>query len=632
MLRLFVFALLMCTSLARADAPPVVVTEDDASVTLDNGLLRIAVEKATGRVKSFEANVRGAFVQLADPTKKNALYVDWNGTSDGTTEEQKAKAPRAGYGGPGAKMNRVTITEKTDDAATVVINAGPTDFFAFNVQFNVRLARGERKLYAWVLYTHEPDMPGGEIGQTRLVFRAPAVTDLFTHHVVDDVRQNPIPTGKIIETVQDATSRYENGTVYTKYDNTAFTKDFIAHGMTGHGMGLWVLWPSVEFCNGGPLRQDLTVHTDGVLLAMFQSGHFGAPVIRVEAGERWTKLAGPVVFYVNEGTDTRAMWDDAVRETKSLQQAWPFQWLKHDDYPLERGVVRGKVKLSDGTSAKGAWAVLSPTDATDYSLSARGYQFWSRVDADGSFEIPRVRPGAYKLHVSGADQFIDFEKSPIDVKAGANDLGELTWTPIAHGTRLWQVGIADRSTEEFMDGDNPRNYETFLRYFKAFPNDVTFTIGKSDAKRDWYYAQWNWFNKTPRRTIRFDVDKPQSGTATLTVGISAREYANGQPTTDVADRAKSSGQLIVRLNGEQIAAFTGGKTGAAGYRSASQDSPYILETVTFDASKLKPGQANEITFEHGHSVPFPKDEAERLKAKRPRGSVMYDAIRLEVKP
>jgi rhamnogalacturonan endolyase len=620
----------MLVSLARADAQPVSVVDEASLVTLDNGLLRLVIDKTTGRVRSFEAMLQGEFVRLSDPARANALYVDWNGSSDATTGEQKARAPRAGYGGPSVRLNRVTVAEQTPDAATVIINAGPTDFFPFNVQFHLRLARGEPMLYAWVVYTHEPEMPGGLIEQTRLVLRAASGTERFTHHIVDDTRQNPIPTGTIIETVQDATSRYEDGSVYTKYDNTAFTKDFVAHGMTGDGVGLWVLWPSTEFCNGGPLRQDLTVHTDGVLLAMFHSAHFGAPKIRVEHGERWTKLAGPVVFYVNEGPDITTMWNDAVTQTHALRARWPFTWLRHPDYPLERGVVRGRVTLADGSPAADAWAVLSPVEPVDWALSARGYQFWTRVGADGAFEIPSVRPGTYRLNVSGANQFVDFEHAPVEVKPGSNELGSLVWTPTTHGRTLWQVGDADRSTGEFMDGENPRNYETYLRYFKAFPDDVIFTIGQSDPKRDWYYAHWSWFNTTPRRTIRFDVDQPLEGRATLTVGISAREYAAGSEVVDVGQRATVSGSLIVRLNGEPIATFTGPKTGAAGYRSASQDSPYILETVTFDASRLRPGGMNEITFEHEHSAPFPRDEAERRRAKRPRGSVMYDAIRLEV--
>ena len=35
----------------------------------------------------------------------------------------------------------------------------------------------------------------------------------------------PFPTAKTVETVQDATFRLADGTIYTKYDNSAFTAD-----------------------------------------------------------------------------------------------------------------------------------------------------------------------------------------------------------------------------------------------------------------------------------------------------------------------------------------------------------------------------------------------------------------------
>jgi hypothetical protein len=160
--RSFILALLMLVSLARADAQPVSVVDEASLVTLDNGLLRLVIDRTTGRVRSFEAMLQGEFVRLSDPARANALYVDWNGSSDATTGEQKARAPRAGYGGPSVRLNRVTVAEQTPDAATVIINAGPTDFFPFNVQFHLRLARGEPMLYAWVVYTHEPDPHGAE--------------------------------------------------------------------------------------------------------------------------------------------------------------------------------------------------------------------------------------------------------------------------------------------------------------------------------------------------------------------------------------------------------------------------------------------------------------------------------------
>jgi rhamnogalacturonan endolyase len=294
-------------------------------------------------------------------------------------------------------------------------------------------------------------------------------------------------------------------------------------------------------------------------------------------------------------------------------EKWPYVWLKHDDYPLERGTVRGQVRLTDGTSAKGAWALLAPP-GEDWFACLKGYDFWSTVDAEGRFTIPKVRPGRYNLYLIGANQFEEFRKEDVEVKAAKEtDLGELKWEPIKHGKTLWQIGVADRTPHEFKGGDNYRHYDNFLRYAKEFPEDVTFVVGKSKEKEDWNFAQWSLYSKKPVWTIKFDVAEQAKGKATLTLGLASVHPPSGGRTN-----------LQVKVNGKEIDVVRLGKTGTAGYRSGSSDSLYNVVYVTFDAGLLRQGE-NEITLGHAEAKPFP--------AERPRsvpGQVMYDAIRLEV--
>jgi rhamnogalacturonan endolyase len=606
--------MLLVVSTVRADAPAA-ASESDEAITLDNGLLRLVVSRKTGQISSIHALLKGKLTQISDPKAKSALYLDWNGGPETIPPDLKDKQPRAGYGEP--KPEKLWIVQNGPDAVEVAIRAGAGQWNPFSVEYHHRLPRGERLFYGWVCYKHDKGMPVGTIGQTRLVFRGVTGTELFTHHIVDEKRCRPFPTSPEVETIQDATTLHSDGTIYTKYDNSAFTSDYVAHGLWGNGVGMWVLWPSTEFCNGGPVRQDLTVHPDNVILAMFQSGHFGAGPIRFGEDETWSKLCGPVAFYVNEAPTPSEAFANATERTNKERSQWPYPWLKDDDYPLDRGSVRGAVKLSNGKPVAGAWAILSPVETIDWSQSANGYQRFVRVEADGSFELTNVRPGKHKLNLSGADQPTDHQQL-VDVAPGApTDLGTVTWQAISHGQTLWQVGTFDRATREFMAGDDPRNYARFLDYFKAFPKDVVYVIGKSNPKHDWFYAQWNWFNESPCWTIRFAGKEQLHGKAILTVGIASRQYA--------------SGKLLVKLNGETIAEFHGDKTGAAGYRSGSQDSKYVLETVTFDATKLKSG-TNDLAFQHGSSRKIPTDPQELRQLRRPNGSVMYDAIRLEVAP
>ncbi len=222
-----------------------------------------------------------------------------------------------------------------------------------------------------------------------------------------------------------------------------------------------------------------------------------------------------------------------------------------------------------------------------------------------------MRPGGYTLFISGANQFVDYRKDGVQVEPGKiTDLGTLTWKPVIHGRTLWQIGIADHSTREFKDGDNARHYDNFIRYAREFPDDVTFTIGQSEAAKDWNFAQWGWYHKHPYWTIIFDEPKALSGQATLTIGVCS----------------SSARRLQVKANGREIGVIHLPKTGAAPYRSGGQDSPYNVYTLPFDATWLKAG-TNEITLGLEGAVPLAHpDEARPARI----GAVMYDAIRLEV--
>lgn len=604
----------LCVSVAVAEEnPPVTLDHSNGSIVMDNGIVRLTLDSSRGEIRSIKYIHNGRVIELSNG--RDAMYMDFNGGPDVIPPELAGRQPRAGYGRPMIGAN-CTVLDSGPEMAEVAFTSKPSTWIPFAIETHWALRRGQSGFYAWIIYRHDKGMPGGVIGQTRFVIKGLPGTDLFTHWIVDDVRKGPYKTGKVAQIVQDATVRFEDGTVFTKYDNSAFTHEFLVHGMAGHGIGVWMCWPSVEFCNGGPLRQDLTVHGDNVLLAMLQSGHYGAGPVHVATDEIWTRFYGPVFVYINHGESVEVMYTDAKRQAGEERAAWPYQWLAHPEYPIRRGGVRGQIRLADGSSAAEAWVVLGPNhEQQDWALSAKGYMFFTKTDADGAFVIEKVRPGVYTLWVSGADQFVDFRMDDVEVKADQmTDLQTLIWTPIRHGRLLWQIGTADRGTGEFMDGNNPRNYDTFLNYFKAFPDDVNFIIGKSDPKKDWYFAQWSWYSRQPQWTIQFDLDRQPNGTATLTLGM-----ASVQP----------AGQLVIKVNDRPVESPSlPAKTGGAAYRSASQDSQYTLRVIRFDASLLKIGR-NQITLEMSGSRKFP-DAGELARLKRPRGAIMYDAIRLEV--
>ena len=88
----------------------------------------------------------------------------------------------------------------------------------------------------------------------------------------------------------------------------------------------------------------------------------------------------------------------------------------------------------------------------------------------------------------------EYDRAPaqITVEAGKTvDLGKLDWQPVRYGKQLWEIGYPDRTADKFFkgDGDNYWLWGWGLRYSGLFPNDITYTIGKSDYRKDWFFQE-----------------------------------------------------------------------------------------------------------------------------------------------
>jgi len=595
---------------------PVTAQQDNQSITLDNGIIAICINKRTGGATSLIYHHNKKNIQLS--SKHQALYFDVNGENNELPHHIAAKAPRAGYTNTGSLIKSTELTKETPGEAEIVAKGDPGTYFPFGVELHYILRRGISGYYCYAVFRHDAAMSAGSIGQSRVVMRTPR---LFTDHIVDEKRQGSIDKSPVVRTVSAATFLLQDGSLYCKYDNSAYSGDHYFHGMTGGGVGVWIINPSNEALNGGPLKQELTIHQDNVLLNMFEGGHFGGGSITCAHGEIWSKMNGPFLVYVNSGASTRDMYNDAKRQTQQQQSEWPYQWINAPNYPVNRGAVSGKIKLSSGESASGAWAILADKGG-DWPTQAKNYQFWSKVGDDGSFTISKARPGTYALYIVGGNQFDQFEDDDVNVQAGqTTNLGALTWKIQSYGQKIWQIGTADRLSEEFCGGKNDwsddgvRHWANFMTYPQKFPNDVTFTIGKSKEGVDWNYAQWTWCCKKPYWSILFSQTHQLKGTATLTFGITAAKPLGGSET-----------HTIIKINDKEIGQLHLKKSGAAAYRSGGSDSLYQLVRIQFDASLIKAGQ-NEITIGDRDAKPFPSRD-EQMGGKV--GAVIWDAIRLEV--
>jgi rhamnogalacturonan endolyase len=301
----------------------------------------------------------------------------------------------------------------------------------------------------------------------------------------------------------------------------------------------------------------------------------------------------------------------------------------------------------DFNGAGGAFARRSGNGKlVTWDHDADYYQFWSEGDDDGQFTIPNVRPGTYTLHAFADGVLGEFAQTDITVGAGSSvDLGNLNWKPVRYGKQVWEIGYPDRTGGKFFKGDGA-NYWLWgwdLRYALLFPNDLTYTIGKSDYRKDWFFEQvphsetTAWLNpdaKDPANqrfgwvkaeaqstyppsdqmgpwriygrgrattwTIKFNYDQAGQGRAALRVALAG---------------ADGGGGLAVAVNGTKVGVIRTVATNALRYNT---DKGIWREYAQmFDAGLLKPGE-NEIQL----TVP-----AGDLTT-----GVVYDYLRLEVDP
>ncbi|NNM86469.1 MAG: hypothetical protein HKL96_12035 [Phycisphaerales bacterium] len=605
-----------CWGLPTAVGALPTVVRHGANIVLQNGLVRASISTRSGNATSLALWQDGRWVNIGLP--RESIYFDCNGNAGLATDGKPMPGGRGFYCGLGGVRLGPRVRHTGSNIVDLSLVGGPSRRLPFHFEAHYVMQRGLAGLYVYVTVHHGAVMPPSGFDQSRYVLRG--YPHMFTEQVLPSGKVKPFALSPVVRKVQDATFLLRNGHVYTKYNNSIFEKENTVYGMIGHGIGAWVITPSTEFINGGPTRQELSVHEDGrgqLLLAMLQGMHFGAGAIRLKANEIWTHVWGPVLFYFNRGQDAHVMYRDALRQYHAERSEWPYAWARSRAYSVGRGWVGGTLRLLARRSTTAATLVLA-APGQDWTQQAGGYIYWTGLDCNGRFRFKKVQPGTYELYAYGGNHFHQFKLPGVVVRPGeAANLGRLAWPP-APGEVLWQIGIADRSTREFRHGDNVRHWGNFRFYHRDFPNDVNYIIDKSTPEKDWNYAQWSWYNKKPYWAIHFTMAHALVGTATLTFGICGSSLVNGHSVI-----------LDVLLNGKRVGLLTLRKSGAAAYRSGGSDSRYRVRQISFPAELIKPGPNTfHLHIQGAQRYPHSHVIARQFNV----GCIMYDAIRLSVEP
>ncbi len=500
-------------------------------------------------------------------------------------------------GNKGLSPSKVTVVKQSADLCEVLYSATSGNTI-FEQGFIMR--KGVPGLYTYVIATGTATSASEPIKEARVCSR---LGDSMLNGYVDWRMNGRIPSNaemaiaeKEENTIQDATYRLSDGSIYTKYNWANYIERDTLHGLCGlsnNYYGLYNIPVSYEWINGGCERQELTVHATSkspITIQMLQGEHFGGQALVLAEGEK--KLYGPFLICTTYSKDpVKTARNQAVKEAAE----WPYQWFDNALYPRERGTVHGHLNITTGQRNDSVRIVLAQEKEKDPMEMTHGYQFWTLTDANGDFELRNVRPGTYHLFAyAKTGEVTDMlEQDDIAVTVGDNDLGTVTWTPRKYSERLWMIGQNDRRSSEFHYCDTIRQYGLW----NLSPKNLTFTVGESSEKTDWYYAQTQ---KDGTWTIKFNLDKTYGGKAHLTASLAG---CTGNGST-----------VAVKVNGTQRGTWKPGVNDAAIYRSAVNSGRHHLLTLDFDASTLRQG-SNTIAL--------------TMSGNGSNGGFMYDCIKLE---
>jgi len=561
---------------------PVAVMAADGDVTMSVSGMTTKISDGTWSI-TINSNGRVSSLQRkgTEFLASNGIYFDY------TTSE----------GNKGLSPSKVTVIKNTVEHCEVLYSATSGNTI-FEQGFIMR--KGVPGIYSYVIATGTATSANEPIKEARVCSR---LADTMLNGYVDWRMNGRMPSNsemataeKEENTIQDATYRLSDGSIYTKYNWANYVERDTLHGLCGlsnNYYGLYNIPVSYEWINGGCERQELTVHATSkspITIQMLQGEHFGGQAMVLNEGEK--KLYGPFLICTTYSKDpvksARNQW---VKEV----EAWPYQWFENELYPRERGVVKGHLDVTTGQRNDSVRVVLAQEKGKDPIEMMHGYQFWTLTDANGDFELKHVRPGTYHLYAyAKAGEVTDMlEKDDIVVNVGDNDLGNVTWTPKKYTELLWMIGQNDRRSSEFRYSDTIRQYGLW----ELVPANLTYTIGQSNEKTDWYYAQTQ---KNGTWTIKFNLDERPAGRVYL--------------TASVAGCAGSGSTINVKVNGTQRATWKPGVNDASVYRSAVNSGRHYLFMTDFLNTGLKAGE-NTITLQ--------------LTGSGSKDGVLYDCIKLE---
>ncbi|KAJ7953493.1 Rhamnogalacturonate lyase family protein [Quillaja saponaria] len=540
--------------------------ENHEQVVIENGLVRVTLSIPEGDVLGIEyKGIDNVLESQNQDYDRGYLDVVWNQPGKQSAFERIKGT------------NFSIVMENEDQVEVSFLKTWKSSMEGSSIPVNIDkryiLLKDSSGFYSYFIFERLEGWPDIKIDQIRIVFKLKE--DMFKFMAITDERQRLMPTAMdrskgeklaypeavLLTNPSDPAFK---GEVDDKYQYSIANKDNTLHGWicfkSDPRVGFWMITPSTEFRNAGPMKQDLTSHVGPTTLSMFVSTHYGGKDLTMQfrGGKPWKKVFGPVFVYLNFDRHSSSLWRDAQKQKSIEMESWPYVFPQSKDFlpSKQRGTVTGKLVVKDQyinspNVADSAHVGLAlPGNVGSWQTESMGYQFWTQANNSGDFIIKNIIPGDYNLYAYVPGIIGDYKYySNITIKpGGVINLGDLVYSPPRNGPTLWEIGIPDRTAKEFYvpepypnlsnkllnrePNNKFRQYGLWERYTDLYPkNDIVYNVTTSDYHRDWFFAHVNRKigNKTYEPTtwqIIFQLENPnQQGNYTLQLALASANEA-----------------------------------------------------------------------------------------------------------
>ncbi len=353
------------------------------------------------------------------------------------------------------------------------------------IQYHIIVKKNISGIYNYIVINNDNLYKSYTFSEIRTVYR-------FDYFIM-----NMLYNGKLIQKsylytylknkplIQDETWQLDDGTYYSKYDLAGYIRELDFYGVYGKEYGAWIMNFSHEYFSGGPLKQDLLVHQDSLMINYLNSTHFGSKELIIPKN-KWNKMYGPWLIYFNKGKNIDLI-SDANIFYKKEKKRWPFNWIIDENYQLKN---RKKLTIKiNNINNKKYQVVITSSLYEKFELQTLGYLYTTNNLKNDKFIINNIRSNKYNLFIyplNGHNSSFLFKKL-ININDDINLNLDINDNYLNNKKLIWNIGETNRRSSEFKFSNKNRNYI----WHTLVPKNINFYINKSIENKNWYYSQTN---------------------------------------------------------------------------------------------------------------------------------------------